>query len=76
MAFIGNIEHFKPEETNFNDYIERVEQFIAVNKMTSDHVRKRALLLTVIGPDVFATLKSLVSPNKPSDMTYVQIVNA
>ena len=46
-------------------YIERLEQFVVVNKITEGQ-RKKAVLLTVIGSKAYGLLRNLLSPAKPA----------
>lgn len=73
MALIGSIEHFNPEK-DFADYSERMEQFFIVNSIEND--MKVPMLITLIGPETYNVLKNLVSPEKPSQKTYTDLIEA
>ena len=70
---IGSIGKYDPESEDFNDYIERVTHFMIANNITQPN-RKTSMLLTVIGSDCFSTVKSIISPAKPEDHTFQQLV--
>ena len=38
--------------------------------------KKRAVLLTVVGPQAYALLSNLVAPTKPAEKTYTALTNA
>ncbi|XP_050509696.1 uncharacterized protein K02A2.6-like isoform X1 [Diabrotica virgifera virgifera] len=72
MALVGNIEQFN--ETggeDFNSYLERLEHLFIVNKV--DENMKISLFITLAGPMVYQTLKNLVAPKKPTELTYAEI---
>ncbi|ROL23473.1 hypothetical protein DPX16_18741 [Anabarilius grahami] len=51
----------KTSET-FENYEERLMQFLVANKIESD--RRRAVFLSVVGPKTFAPLRDLIAPSK------------
>lgn len=63
---IGNIGEFQEGKETFECYSERLEQYFIANNIGED--RAVSVFLTVIGPNAYALLKSLVSPRKPKDM--------
>ena len=71
---IGAIESFDLERDNWLAYIERIEQYFIANEITTEE-KKRGVLLTVIGSETYNLLRSLVSPEKPSEKSFTQIVN-
>lgn len=68
---IGSIENYKPG-TDFNSYLERMEQFYKVNDVQAE--KKVSLFLTLIGPDGYETLRNLIAPKKPSETEYEKLV--
>ena len=54
-------------------YIERLEQFFVANKITEGQ-RKKAVLLTVIGSKAYGLLRNLLSPSKPAEKEFDEIV--
>ena len=53
-SIIGNLKPFDPEMDNWLAYIERLEQFFAVNSIPDE--KKVATLSTVIGKKVYDLL--------------------
>ena len=47
--------------------------FLIAKKVTDDEL-KRATLLSVIGPRTFKLLRNLITPAKPGDKTYAELV--
>lgn len=67
----GQLKAFDPERENISTYLERVELYFDVNGVVDD--KRVPVLLTVIGPSVYATVRSLVAPDKPRTKTYKQL---
>ena len=68
-ALLGKIEQFDPTQEEWPQYAERLEQFFEANELTGEGkaAQRRATFLTVIGPGPYKLLRSLLSPEKPSD---------
>ena len=54
-------------------YIERLEQYFVANKITEGQ-RKKAVLLTVIESKAYGLLRNLLSPAKPVEKKFDEIV--
>ena len=67
----GQLKAFDPEKENISTYLERVELYLDVKDVPED--KRVPVLLTVIGPSVYATVRSLVAPDKPRTMTCKQL---
>ena len=67
---------FDPEHEEWPQYVERLDQFFEANDLTGDDkaTKRRATFLTVIGPGPYKLLRSLISPAKPTDKTYGELV--
>ena len=52
-----------------------MECFLAANGVTTEE-RKCSIFLSVIGPKTYKLLCSLVSPNKPGDKSFAELVQA
>lgn len=63
MALFGNIEPFVPSG-DFEAYEERLVQFFLYNKVEED--KKVPLFITIMGPETYKILKSLLIPDAPS----------
>ena len=72
MALYGQIKEFNQAEENIKDYLDRVEFYLEANAVT-DVPKKRAILLTVIGPQQFRLLKDLCAPDNPGTKTYEEL---
>ena len=64
------IEPYK-EHDDIEDYFERLELFLEVNKVQDD--QKVAHLLSGLGAKTYAVLKNLAASQKPSECTLAQI---
>nr|CAI5830042.1 unnamed protein product [Callosobruchus analis] len=71
IALIGNIEPFSGVAEEFEVYLERMEHLFRVNCV--DESLRVSMFVTLAGSKVYQTLKNLVAPTKPSELTYVQI---
>ena len=61
-------------EKEWDTYVERVELYLATNKIT-DEAQKRDVLLSVCGAKTYHILRNLLAPTKPTASTYVDIVS-
>ena len=72
---IGSVGQFNVGgKESFDSYLERVEFFFAANEVTSDG-KKKALFLTMCGPETYTLIRNLVSPAKPSDKTLKELTD-
>ena len=85
MANIGRIEPYDGS-SDLEAYLERLEMYLVANDVAAvgiagaDEVvqlaaekRKVATLLTLVGPETYLLLKSLVSPQRPVDLSFDEI---
>ena len=56
-------------------YIERMEYYFQVNKITEGDT-KRTILISAIGEKVYKLMRSLISPAKPNNKSFRQLVKA
>ena len=75
QQMFGSIEQFDQKCDSWNEYVERVEQLLIANEIT-ERKKKVAILLTVIGSDTYALLRNVIHPEKPSEKTVKDIVDA
>ena len=68
MPQIGKIREFVEGKENFENYRERLEQFIEANEVSGD--KQVSVFLSVIGPTAYEVLKNLISPTLPKDKSY------
>ena len=66
----GGIGEFNPADGDWSSYTERLQQFFIANDV-QDASKQRAMLLSVCGA---GTYRSLVTPNKPADYSFKQLV--
>ena len=74
MNNFGNIGEFEAERETWPLYVERLKQFFEANDVTA-HGKQRAILLSVCGADTYKLISSLVSPNKPGDKTFDELIS-
>ena len=74
-ALFGQIKEFDEEKEQWTQYVERLGHFFMANDVESPE-RKRAILLTVMGPKCYKLLRSLIAPSEPNDRTYKELVDA
>lgn len=71
-SYFGRMDAFNPKEEEWLTYVERLEMFFVVNNVPEQ--KKAASLLTLIGGKMYALLKSLTTPTKPTEMSFKDIV--
>jgi|GEM_PF-5724265 len=77
VKYVGQIGRIDPFDENLEDidtYIQRLNQFFAVNEITDG--KKAPALLSLVGPKVFRLLKSVLQPETPESRTYEQLCTA
>ena len=70
---LGKIEEFQQGQDNWEEYVERLDQFFVANDI-HDGDKKRAILLSSMGARTYGTVRSLLSPRKPNAVPYAAIV--
>ena len=73
MTTLGKINEFIPAIGDWAQYIERMNQFFIVNGICEEP-RKKAILLNSGGAETYSLLKNLVTPAKPSDKSYDELI--
>ncbi|XP_075167728.1 uncharacterized protein LOC142239858 [Haematobia irritans] len=71
MPLIGSIEQFI-FGNDFEEYLERMEELFKINSV--DDKNKVALFLTLVGPETYKRIKSVVLPDKASSKTYKESI--
>ena len=56
-------------------YIERMEYYFQANKITEGDT-KRAILISTMGEKAYKLMRRLISPAKPNDKSFGQLVEA
>ena len=72
---IGKIDEFNGTKEDWTQYVERVDHFFAANEITDDS-KKKSAFLAVIGPTTYTLVRNLVSPAKPGEKSYDELVKA
>ncbi len=70
----GQLQEFDKDKEEWSQYAERLEYFFVANEVES-HDRKKAILLSAMGPACYKLLRNLVAPAKPVDKTYKELVD-
>ena len=72
-AIHGSIGPFTSSAEDWTSYSERLQQYFIANDVNDDS-KQRAILLSNCGPQTYQLLKSLLTPDKPADKTFTEIV--
>ena len=75
VGTLGKVEEFDSSKEEWTQYVERLGHFFTANGIT-DAGKKRAVFLSIIGAATYKILRNLVSPVKPGDKSYAQLVDA
>ena len=73
-TLLGKIDEFDRLKEEWPQYSECVDHFFTANGI-DDADRKKSAFLAMIGPVTYALLRNLVSPDKPGDKSYVELVS-
>ena len=74
-ATFGSIGEYEEGKEDWPQYVERLEHFFAANGIVEDD-RKLSVFLSVIGPNAYKLLRSVISPKKPGEKTFEELVTA
>ena len=66
-AHPGSIGVFSGKPTEWEDYVERLENYFIAHDIKTE-AKKRAVLLSKCGVATYKLIKSLLAPQKPSDV--------
>ena len=73
VSLLGRLDEFDGSKEDWPQYIERVNHFFAANGIDNAGKKKSAFLSSV-GPATYALVRNLVSPEKPGDKSYEELV--
>ena len=75
-ALLGKVDAFDPQHEDWPQYVERLDQFFKANGLMGNAkaTKQHATFLIVIGPGPYKLLHSLISPAKPTDKAYDELV--
>ncbi len=71
----GRIGEFDEGKEDWPQYVERLNHFFAANDLTGAE-KKRSVFLSVIGPSAYKVLRSVISPAKPGEKSFEELVTA
>ena len=74
MTVHGTLVAFNPREEDWTEYAERLSFYFAANGITND-AKKRAILLSCVGPTTFRLMQSLVLPASLDSLSYDDLVS-
>ena len=73
---LGRVDEFDDTKDDWPQYVERLEHFFLANGIDSEE-KKRAVFLSVVGAAITnKTLRNIVSPAKPGEKSYDELVKA
>ena len=73
-ATFGKLEEFDTAmDEDWIEYIEQIEYYFQVNKITVDET-KRAILISAVGGKTYKVMHNLILQAKPSDKSFEQLV--
>lgn len=70
----GNINPYNSSEP-FENFLERVEAFFAVNHRSASDTEKVSSLILLISPEMYAVLKNIFLPDTVINQTFATVVN-
>ncbi|XP_061156017.1 uncharacterized protein K02A2.6-like [Syngnathus typhle] len=73
MATIGTLAAFDAKNQSWEEYCEIMDQFFEANEI-DDGDKQRAILLSVVGASTYSLMRNLLSPTKPKEKTYGELV--
>ena len=73
MATLSTISVFSSSQETWTTYMERLQQYLAANNI-EDADQQRAVLLSVHGQATYRLIQSLVSPKKPTEPKFAELV--
>ena len=72
-SYLGTISEFSSGQETWTAYVERLVQYLVANKV-EDADQQRAVLLSVCDPATYRLIRNLVSPKKPTELKFAEIV--
>ncbi|KAI7797170.1 hypothetical protein IRJ41_014565, partial [Triplophysa rosa] len=70
---IGSLAAFDVKVQTWEEYTEILEQFFVANEI-DDEGKQRAILISVVGAQTYSVMRNILSPTKPSERSYQQLV--
>ena len=73
MVTHGTISVFSSSQEPWMSYVKHLQQYLEANKI-EDADQQQAVLLSVCGPATYRLIRSLVSPKKPTELKFAELV--
>ena len=73
-SLVGSTLPFNSQEQSWEEYCGVLQHFFDANKIEEPE-RKRAILLSSVGSQTYSLIRNLLSPAKPGDKSYDDLVN-
>lgn len=75
-SIVGHLREFSLQSSDWTIFKARLENYFVANgiKQETDAAKMRAILLNVLDEDAYQLVFDLVSPAKPEDKTYKQLL--
>ncbi|XP_023809022.1 uncharacterized protein K02A2.6-like [Oryzias latipes] len=73
-ATVGSLIQFDSKEQSWEEYCEIMDHFFIANGI-DDADKKRAVLLSSVGAQTYALMRNLLSPVKPGERSYQELVS-
>ncbi len=73
MATIGTLAAFDPKNQTWDEETEILQQFFAANEIDNAD-RQKAILISVVGASTCSPMGNLLSPDKPKDKSFQELV--
>ncbi|XP_025999364.1 uncharacterized protein K02A2.6-like [Astatotilapia calliptera] len=70
---LGSVAPFDSELQSWEEYCEILDYFFVANDIKEEE-KKRAVLLSCVGAQTYALIRNLLSPVKPGDRSYAELV--
>ena len=75
MATHGTIGEFQNAQESWQSYVERLQQYFVANDVRTAE-KQRAVLLSALGGQTYQLIRNLLTPTKPTEVTFAEIVDA
>ena len=72
-ALFGSLAEYDPDKEEWPQYATHLDHFFAANAI-KEADKKKDIFLSILGPQTFKLLSSLVAPAKPGEKTYKDLV--
>ena len=69
MATHGRIGEFNPQREDWTSYTERLQEYFAANEI-EEAAKQKAVLLSVVGVEMYQLMRSLTAPQKPTEKSF------